>query len=119
MLSSASSSTGVNARKNGDEAADRRRARGTRSCERVGELGDERRLALGSGSGERGEQRRRERRLEVALREPRQPVLERDRLALLGHLEPARRLALRLREDRRVRRPAAAARRCRRARGRR
>ena len=68
--------------------------------------------------GERREQRRGERRLEVAVREPGQAVLERDRLALLGQLEPAGRVPGRLREDRGVRRPAAAARRCRRGRGR-
>ena len=47
------------------------------------------------------------RRLEVPPREPRQAVLERDRLALLGELEPAVDRVRRLREDRRVRRAAA------------
>ena len=47
----------------------------------------------------RGEQRRSERRLEIALRETGEAVLERDRLALLGQLEPARRLPLWLREE--------------------
>src|SRR4029077_10318303 len=42
----------------------------------------------------------------VPVREPRQAVLERDRLALLGELQAAGRLALRLRGDRLVRRSA-------------
>jgi hypothetical protein len=51
----------------------------------------------------------RQRRFEVAVREPGEAVLERDRLALLGQLQPAGRVAGRLREDRSVGRPATAA----------
>src|SRR5581483_7376135 len=58
----------------------------------------------------RREQRAGERRFEVAARQALEAVLERDRLALLGHLEMARGMAGGLREDRGVRRPAAPAR---------
>ena len=59
----------------------------------------------------RGEQRRRDGALEVAIRKTGEAVLERDRLALLGQLQPSRGRVRRLREDRGPRRPAAAARR--------
>src|SRR5581483_9962256 len=59
---------------------------------------------------ERGEQRRCDGGLEVAVREPREAVLERDRLTLLRELQPAGGRDLRLREDRRIRRAPAAAR---------
>ena len=58
--------------------------------------------------GQRGEQRRGDRGLEVPPRQPGQAVLERDRLALLGELEPAVDGVRRLGEDRGVRRAAAA-----------
>ena len=57
---------------------------------------------------ERRNEGRGERRLEVPVREAGQAVLEGDRLALLGHAEPAGRVPRRLREDRRVRGAAAA-----------
>ena len=57
---------------------------------------------------ERREQRRRDRRLEVSPRKTGQPVLERDRLALLSQLQPAVDRVRRLREDRGVGRAAAA-----------
>ncbi len=68
-----------------------------------------RELRLHAGdTRERGEQRRRQRPLELPVRQAGQPVAERDRLALLRQLQPARRMRGRLGEDRRVRRPAAA-----------
>ena len=66
---------------------------------------------------ERGEERRGDRGLEVPPREPGQPVLERDRLALLGELEAAVDRVRRLGEDRRVGRALLRARRSRRGRG--
>ena len=59
-------------------------------------------------SGTRGEERRRDGGLEVPPREPGEAVLERDRLPLLGHLQPTVDRVRRLGEDRGVRRPAAA-----------
>ncbi len=59
---------------------------------------------------ERGEHGACERGLEIPVREVRQAVLEGDRLALLGQLQAAGWMARGLCEDRRVRRPAAAAR---------
>ena len=58
----------------------------------------------------RREQRSGQRGFEIAVREPGEAVLERDRLALLGQLQPAGRVAGGLREDRRMRRSAASAR---------
>ncbi len=60
---------------------------------------------------EGGEQGRRHGRLEVSLREARQAVLEGDRLALLGELQPAVDRAARLREDAGMRGAAAPSRR--------
>ncbi len=54
------------------------------------------------------EQRRRQRGFEVAIGEPGQAVLERDRFALLGQLQTPGRVAGGLRQDGRVRRSAAA-----------
>ena len=58
---------------------------------------------------EGGQERRREGALEVAAGEAAQPVVERDRLALLGQPQPSRWMPGRLREDRRVGRSASAA----------
>ena len=68
------------------------------------------RRRVGRYFGKRREQRPGQRRLEVAVREPGEAVLERDRLALLGQLQPPGRVAGGLRENRGVRRPAAPAR---------
>ena len=108
-----SSSTGVNARKNGTNArvlvhqrAIGRESRPPRArpCSSRppggGTLPSASGKAASSVAGDGG--------LEVAVREPRQAVLVRDRLALLGQLEAPGRMARRLREDRRVGRPAAA-----------
>src|SRR5207249_3445898 len=54
-----------------------------------------------------GEQRRGERRLQIGVCEPREPVLEGDRLSLLRQLEPSGRTCGRRREDRGVGRTAA------------
>ena len=67
---------------------------------------------------EGGEQRRGDGRFEVPLGKAGQPVLEGDRLALLGQPEPARRLRRRLRQDRRRASGRRRARCCRRGRGR-
>src|SRR5205085_8071492 len=73
----------------------------------LGELLEQSRVGIEPGRGG-GEQRRRERGLEVSVREPREAVLERDRLSLLGQLQPPGGHALRLREDRVEGRAAAA-----------
>ncbi len=111
---SASSSTGVNdAEERHERRVAARRAPRKASSERRAASVISSRPNAGArrpdDSGEDRQQRRRQRRLEVAVRQPRQPVLERDRLALLGELEAAARVAAGLREDRRVRRTAAAA----------
>src|SRR5438045_5846482 len=87
MLRSASSSTGVNARKNSTKSASStssRYALRERSASRS-------MIAVSTRLDVRcGEDRRRERRLEVAVGELGQPVFEGDRLPLLGQLQHSR-----------------------------
>ena len=106
ISSSASSSTGVKLRKKRGKPGPPRRARGRPPCAETRRARSScparpRSAAPSPRRGKRGQQRRRDRRLEVALREPGQAVLEGDRLTLLGQLEPAVDRAWRLREDRR------------------
>ena len=114
ISSSASSSTGVNDRKNGRKRWSRQTRSRKLSCGApdIASISSRRHPAAArpDDSGEHRQQRRRERGFEVAIGEAREAVLEGDGLALLGQLEAAPRMAGRLREDRGVRRAAAASR---------
>ena len=113
ISSSASSRTGVKSRKNGRNSVVLPDERAVGAVGRAGDLLDRvagalvRRLER-NRLREGGQEGRGERGLEIPLGEPGQPVLEGDRLALLGQLEAAVDRAGRLREDRRVGRAAAA-----------
>ena len=111
ISSSASSSSGVNERRKRGKPGRPTRSRGTSACaarETASIVSRAPRAPPArAGSGTPSAASPATRGLEVPPREPGQAVLERDRLALLGELEPAADGVRRLREDRRVRRASA------------
>ena len=112
ISSRVSSSSGVNARRNRGSSGS---SHTTDAVQGAGRAGRRPRSSPARPpaprairSGTAVEERRCDGRLEIAPREAGETVLERDRLALLGHLQAPVHRVRRLGEDRRVRRPAAA-----------